>query len=760
MRVCLKECKDAELVRSSVPIARKNDIYENTQPEIENCSDGIAPQPNTAVDGSQKMIVPVVVSMTKYLFAHYRLQMYAYLNNSLRSGMLERIVGFSFTNRTIKREVCTFKGVNYWRMDRLNFWADVSVTLLFSTAEGKREWHGYLCFWFSAEQPGPLTGTIEELTSVKDGPERSGMTLLSPFLIPYFTAAKIDMEAENIWAACIPGALDHPELRKAEMLAGAMGLSILHLPLHKHEEVDSTDSKYMGAKSLKITTQGVTYMHTAKQSVVITPGKTYTFSFYVRKSGAIDVWVAYVYTDASGVSQWVHAPSMMNQLTDDFSRLSYTFTVPENAGNTIQVVLCAGAANGIYPSAWFDCAQLEEGPIANSYNMLINGDFTLNSGAHPTGWSKNSSNTSMDIVYPSCTGTKPEGLSSNTMRMYGTGRTKYAGIYQDIPFSGNQGDVFSAGGWSLNFSKPRKGENFRYNIRVAFLKAGTSTRVNSESIEWGEEWTDWQFAAGPVVAPCNYTSVRFNVDYERNINYAEFNGLFLHKEEFGKTFAYDDKGNVTSTKNLASMQSYATYDDYNNLLTYRQPGRPASDKYTLEYGATAEEKKKHLLVKSTSPLDIQHTYAYDNKGNVLTQQTQNSTASAFIKGEITYTADQNYVATQADARGKVVTSNIDPATSTLTSVQDPNGQTVNYAYDIMKRITDVHTTADGKTYKNAYSYANDKLMQVSHNTDSDTACDVQYNFAYDAAGRPTTVKVCNSSEWYGIQKWSRSIIAQ
>ena len=238
MCVCLKECKDAELVRSSVPIARKNDIYENTQPETEHCSDGIAPQPNTAVDGSQKMIVPVVVSMTKYLFVHYRLQMYAYLNNSLRSGMLKRIVGFSFTNRTINREVCTFKGVNYWRMDRLNFWADVSVTLLLSTAEGKREWCGYLCFWFSAEQPGPLTGTIEELTSVKDGPERSGMTLLSPFLIPYFTAAKIDMEAENIWAACIPGALDHPELRKAEMLAGAMGLSILHLPLHKHEEVD------------------------------------------------------------------------------------------------------------------------------------------------------------------------------------------------------------------------------------------------------------------------------------------------------------------------------------------------------------------------------------------------------------------------------------------------------------------------------------------------------------------------------------------
>ena len=515
----------------------------------------------------------------------------------------------------------------------------------------------------------------------------------------------------------------------------------------------SNDSPYMGKRCVKATVLDGSRCD-MQQWVTLECGKTYTLSFFAKCTGSMAVWLE-TYTDNEG---WTAFERPSIEASSAYQRYHNSFTVPGSTGTcNVNIGICLGDG---YGSAWVDCVQLEKGPVANSYNMLINGDFTLNSGAHPTGWSKNSSNTSMDIVYPSCTGTKPEGLSSNTMRMYGTGRTKYAGIYQDIPFSGNQGDVFSAGGWSLNFSKPRKGENFRYNIRVAFLKAGTSTRVNSESIEWGEEWTDWQFAAGPVVAPCNYTSVRFNVDYERNINYAEFNGLFLHKEEFGKTFAYDDKGNVTSTKNLASMQSYATYDDYNNLLTYRQPGRPASDKYTLEYGATAEEKKKHLLVKSTSPLDIQHTYAYDNKGNVLTQQTQNSTASAFIKGEITYTADQNYVATQADARGKVVTSNIDPATSTLTSVQDPNGQTVNYAYDIMKRITDVHTTADGKTYKNAYSYANDKLMQVSHNTDSDTACDVQYNFAYDAAGRPTTVKVCNSSEWYGIQKWSRSIIAQ
>ena len=235
----LKETKDAELVRSSVPIAGENDGYVDAQPEIEDCSNGFAPQPNTTADGSQKMIVPVVLSMTSYLFSHYRLQMYTYLNRSLRNGMLRRIVGFSFTNRIINREVCDFPSANFWRMDRLNFWADVSVTLLLSTADGKREWRGYLCLWFSAEQPGPLTGTIEELTSEQEGPDRGGMIMLSPFLVPYFNFSKLDKEAENIWATCIPGALDNPELRKAKALAEAMGLSIQHLPLHRHKGVDS-----------------------------------------------------------------------------------------------------------------------------------------------------------------------------------------------------------------------------------------------------------------------------------------------------------------------------------------------------------------------------------------------------------------------------------------------------------------------------------------------------------------------------------------
>ena len=49
----LKETRAAELVRNSVPIAGENDGYVDAKPEIEDCSNGFAPQPTTAAARSR-----------------------------------------------------------------------------------------------------------------------------------------------------------------------------------------------------------------------------------------------------------------------------------------------------------------------------------------------------------------------------------------------------------------------------------------------------------------------------------------------------------------------------------------------------------------------------------------------------------------------------------------------------------------------------------------------------------------------------------
>ncbi len=59
-------------------------------------------------------------------------------------------------------------------------------------------------------------------------------------------------------------------------------------------------------------------------------------------------------------------------------------------------------------------------------------------------------------------------------------------------------------------------------------------------------------------------------------------------------------------------------------------------------------------------------------------------------------------------------------------------------------MTDVQTNVGESTYRNAYTYENDRIKTVSHNTTTDTP-DVTYTFNYDALGRKTSVQVGNQT---------------
>ena len=233
------------------------------------------------------------------------------------------------------------------------------------------------------------------------------------------------------------------------------------------------------------------------------------------------------------------------------------------------------------------------------------------------------------------------------------------------------------------------------------------------------------------------------MDYEKNVNYADFDGMTLYKEEFGNTFTYDDDGNVTAVKDLVGQKAKAQYDDYNNLISYVQPGRPDTVKTTISYGSSDAEKKKRLPLRVDSPTGIRTANTYDANGNLVRSYVIDSMdGTCMMDSHQSYTADGNHVATKTDARGKVVTYETDLAKDTLTKVTDPNGQSVNYTYDSRMRVIGTSATVDGRNYKNTYAYEKDRLKTVAHNTTSDTP-DVTYTFDYDEFGNPTTVKVGN-----------------
>lgn len=490
----------------------------------------------------------------------------------------------------------------------------------------------------------------------------------------------------------------------------------------------ATDQKYLGSKAMKMVKTNAdgnmcVYMNYAN----LTVGQSYTLSGYIRSTGSI-----------AGYAAVHHGENWFNgaQVTpgSEWTRVSATFTATSTSATLYFIAVGTG-------TLWLDAAQFEEGCVVNRYNLISNGDFSMNSSGVPTFWTANGSNDSDDEIVATEDWEHPTFLHDNVMRIYGDPQTN-KGIYQDLPISGSEGDVYVASGWARGYSRPIGDDPRRFGIRVAF-KNSSGTRENADVLSWNEEWTNWQYISGAVIAPCDYTAIRFNVDYEENLNYAEFDGFALYKEEFGNTFAYDEDGNVTAVKDLASKQASAEYDDYNNLISYVQPGRADDEKTVISYGSLDSDKKRRLPESVTTPSGVYHAKHYDSMGNLIRESIIDNVNGDFeIENRISYSSDGNHVTNRIDSRGKNTTYSTDLNRDTLLSISLPNGQTTTHTYDDRKRVVSSISYLDDIAHKNTYSYDAGKIKTVSHNTTNDTA-DVIFTYEYDEFGNPTTVKVGN-----------------
>ena len=491
-----------------------------------------------------------------------------------------------------------------------------------------------------------------------------------------------------------------------------------------------TVTVYLGTRSMRITRTDGPGTPTVYQTATLTKGRTYVLSAWCRTLQSAKARLSVEMTGSGGALTEYGREEISDS---EWKRISLTFTLPSDASSeTVTVHLNAVGSAG---KVWYDAVQLEEGVTAGRMNLIQNSDFRF----ELTDWNTVSGSSGGSVVNAPLDDSRPASLGKRTYRMTGVGYGNRADLYQDILISGSKGDVFVAGGWSKAYSTPRKGALNRYSMKISFYDGSSWNTDENMHVLWSEEWSGWHMAAIPVSAPCSYTKIRVALHYTSNYNVAYFNGLFLHKEQFGPSFSYDSKGNLLSTMNLASLQDHAVYDSFNNLTEYRQAGRPADVSTSLKYGTTDPERQRHLLKEITSPLGMKTAYTHDAHGNV----TQTRTTGGILKMSTSagYSADGNYALIQTDARGQTVTKVIDPNLGTTASVTDPKGQTVHYTYDVLKRVTQTETTADGKSYRNEYTYSQDFLTQVKHNTSDNPTEDVVYNFEYDSLGRSTEVRV-------------------
>ena len=502
-----------------------------------------------------------------------------------------------------------------------------------------------------------------------------------------------------------------------------------------------------------------------RQAVTLTPGKSYTLSGYVRSGGPRGV-MRIAYTVGEQEITLDSEPGKVWEKTDNmpYERVSVSFTLPENAEPKVYCMAYCDMQNGFAGgNCWFDAMQLEEGLTLNHFNMVQNSDFSVTgTDGKPKAWTVGNNSNSYVSVLPLDDEKDifhaPDCLKhDNTQKIHLLGRyDRTVTYYQQFRHYGKIGDRFTVGGWCSSFAKKNDPDNYIYCRITVLFTAGNPDNANcywatGGSAVFNAEEGNWQFASAGIVAPNNCTYIRVVLQMNRQMNFADFTGIYLYPEAFGTQYVYDKNGNRKTRKMLYGGQEKSEFDDADNLTKHTAAGRTVSS--TFHYGDTEEEQKKHLLLKSIAPLGSVSKFSYDKFGNPLTSQVQNADAnpSYFIRGETSYTNDGNYVTEQKDARGKIVRTETDLQRGTTTSVTDAKGQTVTYDYDNLRRIvkTSAKTGAEAgiPTIHNEYTYDEQRgnLVEIRHNTDGNAANDVVYSFEQDALGRQTAVKVGNQT---------------
>ena len=440
------------------------------------------------------------------------------------------------------------------------------------------------------------------------------------------------------------------------------------------------------------------------------PGKTYTFSAYVRAG-------------ASGARIGLLKPGSTEPLVvstaapanNTWTRLQVTYTLP--SGSAYASVL-PFLQNTSGTAAYFDALQLEQTASPSRYNLVENSDFSFNSA-----WTPNSSCASTDQII-TYTSSPTENSDKRVMRITGDPNKHKYGNQILSGLGGAAGDVYTVAGWAKGDCVYTDDSNRRmYALMVRFYYTDGTTSDNFIKFNPDtDSQSSWQFVSGVVKAAKPYSQMGIYTAYVQTLNTVYFDNVQLFKEEFGHSYDYDSNGNLISVVDLQKNETKYDYDSNNNLVKMTLPSG-ASQSYTYD--------SYHNVIKAVSPEGVTSRFTYDTYGNIKTVKL--GSGSQTISASAVYTANGDQVSSVTDALGQTTTYGYDTQTGVLNWTQAP-GETAstrtNYTHDQLYRTTKVQQS----TAAVDYTYSKDLLSAIS------TASGTDYSFTYGVFDLTTAVK--------------------
>ncbi|HEY8361622.1 MAG TPA: hypothetical protein VIK77_01905, partial [Tissierellaceae bacterium] len=370
-----------------------------------------------------------------------------------------------------------------------------------------------------------------------------------------------------------------------------------------------------------------------------------------------------------------------------------------------------------------DDLQLSLGSLDQKvrYNFVENGYMEFHTASQPKFWDFEGCNYGdIAMITEEASVFHKENLGEKVVKIKGTFGTDKK-MKQIIPMRGNAGE-------ELIFSVFSKAFASHHDHWYAYLKIHYPD-IEEEPIykfNFDKTYANWQVLTRSVVAEYPFDSVEVGVVYN-GYNYALFDAIQLYKDNYGKYYNYDEKGNLIEVANSVQDSSTNSYDEDNNI---KEISSPAGDTFKLTY----DHKKR---VKTVSDIEGNVvTYDYNDKDNIVTTKVktkENKTLTTVCKYD-----DKDNPVELTDEHGNKTTNTFDSLNRLKKSVA-PNGLVSDFNYNKYGDLINIVCGIGENRLEGNFDY--DHKGQITKIT---TANGTVYNFTYDSFGNLKQVYVNNN----------------
>lgn len=357
----------------------------------------------------------------------------------------------------------------------------------------------------------------------------------------------------------------------------------------------STEECISGYRSLKIDT--LMAGQSIEQVVSVPKGKYYTFSGYFKPSEDIEIKLMYADQDGKAISS-----IQKINTTDDFERNDVTIYYDENATSDLRILI-------LFPdicSTYIDDIQLEEGEVANGFNMIENSNFSEGySDWTLDAWSYDDSPiTAADsFSIAKFNDNKSTALKVSTNPTYGVSFQKV------FPIKGKKGDLFTCSFWYKNLGIPGDGPVAGSNVSIYFKPVGhDADYCINKSDNFNPNENKWQFFTYRDHAPEDFESITLAFVIGREANDFYLTNLSLYKDVTSGEYNYDENGNLISATDQSNNTNVFKYDKKNQLISMTDA---LGKNFKYEY----DNKKTNRVLSAISSTGISNRVVYDKNGN-------------------------------------------------------------------------------------------------------------------------------------------------